>query len=111
MKKRKRNEELMVVTFLHVNLFLFMHKLAAFQMRVPDESGEGEDDGDGAPGRLGDGPREAPAVRDEVVHGPYRDPLQRLHDHLSAAKIQWDILHCPFQRLHHYGHTESHDGS
>ena len=65
----------MVTTFLHVNLLLFVHKLTALQMRVPDESSEGEDDGDGAPGCLGDGPREAPAVRDEVVHGSDRDPL------------------------------------
>ena len=58
-----------------MNLLLFVHELAAFQVRVPDESGEGEDDGDGSPGRLGDGPCKAPAVRDEVVHCSNRDPL------------------------------------
>ena len=76
---------LIVATFLHVDLLLFMHELAALQMRVPYESGEGEDDGDWAPGRLGDGPSEAPAMGDEIVHGSYGDPLQRLHDHLSAT--------------------------
>ena len=64
-----------------------MHELATLEVRVPDESGEGEDDGDGPPGRLGDAAREAATMRDEVVNGADRDPLQGLHDHLHHPRV------------------------
>ena len=74
-----------IFTLLHVNLLFFVHELAAFQVRVPDESGEGEDNGDGAPGSLGDGPREGTGsarwssslLRSGSPPAPARSPTQR----------------------------------
>ncbi len=64
-----------------------VQKLASLEVRVPDEAGEGEDDGARAPGRLRHAAVLQAAAADEVVDGAQRDRLYCLHHDLTQRTV------------------------